>query len=52
MAKDPELMRLAFRSGCQAMFVGLESLSPENLSATSKRPNIGLDISEAIHATP
>ena len=50
MAKDPELMRLAVRSGCQAMFVGLESLSPENLSATSKRPNIGLDISEAIHA--
>jgi len=48
MAKDPELMSLAVRSGCQAMFVGLESLSPENLRATSKRPNIGLDMSEAI----
>ncbi len=48
MAKDPELMSLAVRSGCQAMFVGLESVSPENLIATSKRPNINLDISEAI----
>jgi len=48
MAQDPELMELAVRSGCQAMFVGLESLSPENLRATSKHPNIGLDISEAV----
>lgn len=48
MAKDPELMKLAVRSGCQAMFVGLESVSQENLRATSKRPNIGLDIGEAI----
>jgi len=49
MAKDPELMALAARSGCQAMFMGLESLSPENLRATSKRPNVGLDMSEAIN---
>jgi radical SAM superfamily enzyme YgiQ (UPF0313 family) len=49
MARDRELMALAARSGCQAMFMGLESLSPENLRATSKRPNIGLDISRAIH---
>jgi len=48
MAKDPELMRLAVRSGCQALFVGLESVSQENLLATSKRPNIGLDMGEAI----
>jgi radical SAM superfamily enzyme YgiQ (UPF0313 family) len=49
MAKDPELMALAVRSGCQALFMGLESLSPENLRATGKRPNVGLDISQAIH---
>ena len=49
MARDPELMALAARSGCQAMYIGLESLSPENLLATSKRPNIGLDMSQAIH---
>jgi len=48
MARDPELMSLAVRSGCQAMFVGLESVSPENLKATSKSPNIGLDMSKAI----
>jgi len=49
MARDPELMALAARSGCQAMYVGLESLSPENLRAVSKRPNVGLDMSEAVN---
>ncbi|MDO8513261.1 MAG: radical SAM protein [bacterium] len=48
MAKDPELMKLAVRSGCQALFMGLESVSPENLLATSKRPNVGLDMGDAI----
>jgi radical SAM superfamily enzyme YgiQ (UPF0313 family) len=50
MAKNPELMKLAVRSGCQAMFIGLESVSQENLRATSKRPNVGIDMSEAISA--
>ena len=49
MARDPELMALAARSGCQAMYVGLESLSPENLRAVSKRPNVGLDMGEAVN---
>jgi len=48
MAKDPELLSLAARSGCQAMFVGLESLSQENLRATGKTPNLGMDMSAAI----
>jgi len=48
MAKDPELMSLAVRSGCHALFVGLESISQENLRATHKAPNIGLDMSAAI----
>lgn len=48
MANDPELMALAVRSGCHAMFVGLESVSPENLRATHKQPNINLDMTEAI----
>lgn len=48
MARDPELMSLAVRSGCQAMFVGLESVSQENLRAVSKRPNIGTDMVESI----
>jgi radical SAM superfamily enzyme YgiQ (UPF0313 family) len=48
MAKDKELLSLAARSGCQAMFVGLESLSQENLRATHKSPNLGLDMGAAI----
>lgn len=48
LAKDPELLSLAARSGCQAMFMGLESLSQENLRATGKSPNLGLDMGAAI----
>jgi radical SAM superfamily enzyme YgiQ (UPF0313 family) len=48
MARDPELLSLAARSGCQAMFVGLESLSQENLRATGKSPNLGMDMGAAI----
>ena len=48
MAKDPELLKLARRSGCQAMFVGLESVSAENLRATKKSSNMGYDMGEAI----
>jgi radical SAM superfamily enzyme YgiQ (UPF0313 family) len=50
MARDPELLSLAARSGCQAMFVGLESLSQENLRATHKVPNVGTDMGAAITA--
>ena len=48
MANDPELLSLAARSGCKAMFIGLESLSQENLRATGKSPNLGLDMGDAI----
>jgi len=48
MAKDPELLALAARSGCQAMFIGLESVSQENLRATRKSSNLGFDMGEAI----
>lgn len=48
MAKDSELLKLAARSGCQAMFIGLESLSQDNLRATGKSPNLGIDMGEAI----
>jgi radical SAM superfamily enzyme YgiQ (UPF0313 family) len=48
VAKDPELLSLAARSGCQALFIGLESLSQENLRAARKAPNIGADMGEAI----
>ncbi len=48
IARDPELMALAVRSGCQALFIGLESLSPQNLKATGKSPNVGTDMDEAV----
>jgi len=48
IAEDPELLRLAALSGCVAIFVGLESLSAENLVATGKRPNVGTDMASAI----
>ncbi|MCE5239238.1 B12-binding domain-containing radical SAM protein [bacterium] len=48
MAKDPELLRLARRSGCQAMYIGLESVSDENLRATHKSSNLNCDMGEAI----
>jgi radical SAM superfamily enzyme YgiQ (UPF0313 family) len=39
MAEDPELMDLLTASGCRSMFIGLESLSEENLAAVGKRSN-------------
>ncbi|MBU0608075.1 MAG: B12-binding domain-containing radical SAM protein [Armatimonadetes bacterium] len=48
MAKDPELLRLAKLSGCQAMYIGLESISDENLRATNKKSNLNCDMGEAI----
>ncbi len=48
MARDPELLSLAARSGCQAMFIGLESLLEENLRAVHKAPNLGTDMAKAI----
>lgn len=39
MADDEELLRMAVRSGCGGLFVGLESLSQENLSRWTKGPN-------------
>ena len=48
MAKDEELLKLMARSGCLAMFVGIESLSQESLAASHKQPNLGLDFERAI----
>lgn len=39
MARDPELMDLARQSGCVAMFVGIETLSEENLASANKSFN-------------
>jgi radical SAM superfamily enzyme YgiQ (UPF0313 family) len=38
-AADEELVALAARSGCKALFLGFESISQESLVATNKRHN-------------
>ena len=39
LARDPELLRLAAESGCVSLFLGVESLSPENLKDVHKSFN-------------
>lgn len=36
IADDPELLRLARKAGCQGLFIGLESISPDNLAEVGK----------------
>jgi radical SAM superfamily enzyme YgiQ (UPF0313 family) len=40
IAGDDELLKLAAASGCQALFIGFETLSPANLAAVGKRVNV------------
>ena len=39
MAKDPSLLKMAVDSGCYALFVGIETLSQDNLSSMNKSIN-------------
>ncbi|MGB9004169.1 MAG: radical SAM protein [Candidatus Aminicenantales bacterium] len=48
IAKDDELLNLAQKSGCRILFLGIESLSEENLSYINKRCNRVNDYKEAI----
>lgn len=48
MAKDEELLRLARESGCIGMFMGFESLSPENLASMGKKHNRVEEYEEAV----
>lgn len=48
MAKDPELLRLYAKSGGKYAFIGLESLSQENLDNMSKGWNSARGYTEAI----
>ena len=40
IARDDELLTLAAASGCIALFIGFETLSPANLAAIGKKVNI------------
>ncbi len=39
MTRDPELLELAAKSGCTALFIGVESISEENLLSANKKFN-------------
>ena len=40
IARDDELLKLAAASGCQALLIGFETLSPANPAAVGKRVNV------------
>ena len=50
LTRDPELLRLAAESGCVSLFVGVESLSAENLKDVNKSFNRAHQFDEAIRA--
>ena len=50
LTRDPELLRLAAESGCVSLFVGVESLSPENLKDVNKSFNRAPQFEEALRA--
>jgi radical SAM superfamily enzyme YgiQ (UPF0313 family) len=41
--RDEEMLRLASKSGCMAIFVGFETISSNSLQAIGKRHNLGRD---------
>ncbi|MBN2160693.1 MAG: B12-binding domain-containing radical SAM protein [Spirochaetes bacterium] len=48
IASDPELMKLMYRAGCRAVFVGFEAIDEESLKLVRKNHNIGLDYGEIV----
>ena len=48
LARDPELLKLAAESGCVSLFLGIESLSAENLKDVNKAFNRASQFDEAI----
>jgi len=48
IARDQELLRVAAKSGCLALFIGFESLSPANLKQVGKTVNRVQDYSTGI----
>jgi len=50
LTRDPELLKLAAESGCVSLFIGVESLSPENLKDVNKSFNQVHQLEEAMKA--
>ena len=47
VARDPKYLEEAYRAGCRSLFVGFESLSPENMRGNNKPVNAATDYAEA-----
>ena len=50
LTRDPELLKLAAESGCVSLFIGVESLSSENLKDVNKSFNQVHQLGEAMKA--
>jgi radical SAM superfamily enzyme YgiQ (UPF0313 family) len=50
LTRDPELLKLAAESGCVSLFIGVESLSSENLKDVNKSFNQAHQFEEAMKA--
>jgi radical SAM superfamily enzyme YgiQ (UPF0313 family) len=50
LTRDPELLKLAAECGCVSLFIGMESLSPENLKEMNKSFNRAHQYEEALRA--
>jgi radical SAM superfamily enzyme YgiQ (UPF0313 family) len=50
LTRDPELLKLAAESGCVSLFIGVESLSSENLRDVNKTFNRPHQLEEAMKA--
>jgi radical SAM superfamily enzyme YgiQ (UPF0313 family) len=48
LAKDKALLKLAKKSGCAALFIGIESVSSDNLKRLRKTPNNAKEYNQAI----
>lgn len=48
LSRNKALLKLAQRSGCAGLFIGLESVSPENLKRLRKTPDNATDYGQAI----
>jgi radical SAM superfamily enzyme YgiQ (UPF0313 family) len=46
VARDPRYLEEAYRAGCRSLFLGFESLSPENMQSNNKPVNAATDYGE------
>lgn len=47
VARDPRYLDAAYEAGCRSLFVGFESLSPDNMRGNNKPVNAATDYAEA-----